>query len=268
MNELQIIEQREVLGKDFKIYGDIENPLFLAKDVAEWIEHSNPSKMITDADLPEEEIVKKMMGTITNSYSALFLTEDGLYEVLMQSRKPIAKKFKAQVKEILRSIRKHGAYMTPAKIEEVLQDPDTIIRLATVLKEEQAKNNTLAVENAKQKQIIGELGRVKDYIDQILSSPGTMAITQIAADYNMSANRLNKILRDEGIQWKVNGQWILYAEHMEKGWTKSNTIPITRTSGKPDTIMHTQWTQRGRLHINEILNRRGIYANADFGRAA
>ena len=94
MKELQVIYNQEVLGQDFKIYGTEENPLFLAKDVANWIEHSNPSKMVKDADLDDAEVARHQLSTLTNSYTALFLTEDGLYEVLMQSRKPIAKQFK------------------------------------------------------------------------------------------------------------------------------------------------------------------------------
>lgn len=110
-NGLQIVEQRELLGKHFKMYGNFENPLFLARDVAEWIEHSNSSKMIKDAELAENEIVKRQISTLTNSYSALFVTEDGLYEILMQSRKPIAKEFKKQVKVILKQIRLTGGYV-------------------------------------------------------------------------------------------------------------------------------------------------------------
>lgn len=133
--ELTIIDERELLGKEFRIYGTFENPLFLAKDVANWIEHSNPSKMLSSID--EEEKT-----TLTISYNGnmttnqLFLTEDGLYEVLMQSRKPIAKEFKKKVKEILKSIRKNGAYMTNEVIEKTLTDPDFLIQLATQLKEE------------------------------------------------------------------------------------------------------------------------------------
>ena len=116
--ELQIINQQEVLGKDFKIYGTKENPLFLAKDVAEWIEHSNPSKMLNTVD--EDEKIT-MVCDVTNSYSTsksrntqqmLFLTEDGLYEVLMQSRKPIAKAFKKEVKKVLKQIRQTGGYVS------------------------------------------------------------------------------------------------------------------------------------------------------------
>ena len=94
--EIQVIDSREVLGKDFKIYGTIEKPLFLAKDVANWIENSNTSQMVRNID--EYEKIKAI-APIYNVYNGqyenqecLFLTEDGLYEVLFQSRKPIAKK--------------------------------------------------------------------------------------------------------------------------------------------------------------------------------
>lgn len=147
MKELTIIKQQEVLGRDFKVYGDFENPLFLAKDIAIYIEYdlSSINKLVDLVD--DSEKVRNIVPTLGGNQEAWFLTEDGLYEILMQSRKPIAKQFKKEVKKILQSIRKHGAYMTPAKIEEVLLNPDTIIQLATALKEEQAKNRTLSVEN-------------------------------------------------------------------------------------------------------------------------
>ena len=90
MSNLQIIEQREVLGKDFKIYGDFENPLFLAKDVAEWIENKNPSQMLDTID-DNEKTLYTIYRVDGSTHKSWFLTEHGLYEVLMQSRKPIAK---------------------------------------------------------------------------------------------------------------------------------------------------------------------------------
>lgn len=131
MKTLQVLEEREVLNQGFKIYGDVENPLFLAKDVAKWIDHSNPTEMLRGVD--EDEKLNSTILSAGQNRTMTFLTEDGLYEVLMQSRKPIAKEFKKQIKVILKSIRKHGAYMTPEKIEQVLLNPDTIIQLATAL---------------------------------------------------------------------------------------------------------------------------------------
>ncbi|MFQ7856829.1 MAG: phage antirepressor KilAC domain-containing protein [Flavonifractor plautii] len=87
----------------------------------------------------------------------------------------------------------------------------------------------------------------------MLSSTGAIATTQIAADYDISAKQLNKILHEEGLQHCVNGQWILYRRHMGKGYTKSETIPITRSDGRTDTRIYTKWTQKGRILIHEIL---------------
>lgn len=115
-NVLAIINEQEVLGKDFKVYGTFEEPLFLAKDVAVWIEHSNPRMMLQKVD--EDEKTKELC-PVNNPYGGYqveeqwFLTEDGLYEVLMQSRKPIAKQFKKEVKKILKALRTGKAELVP-----------------------------------------------------------------------------------------------------------------------------------------------------------
>lgn len=147
MNELKIIEQREVLGKEFKVYGDFENPLFLAKDVAEWIEHSNSTEMLRGIDEAEKlnsTILSAGRGGYQNREVAM-VTEDGLYEILMQSRKPIAKQFKAEVKKILKDIRKHGMYAA----DELLNNPDFLLQVATTLKEERDRNKKLAEDNSR-----------------------------------------------------------------------------------------------------------------------
>lgn len=118
----QVVHQQNVLGNEFKVYGTVEDPLFLAKDVAKWLGHSNTSKMIKDADLDENETEKHQLSTLTNSYSALFLTEDGIYEVLMQSRKPIAKTFKKEVKKILKQIRLTGGTVQTDREAEFIEN--------------------------------------------------------------------------------------------------------------------------------------------------
>lgn len=123
MNELQVIYNQEVLGKDFHIYGTVEEPLFLAKDVAEWIENKNVSQMLNVVD-DDEKLIYTLY--ISGQGRAMwFLTEGGLYEVLFQSRKPIAKQFKKQVKTILKEIRRTGGYIdaraTPQQLEQLQQ---------------------------------------------------------------------------------------------------------------------------------------------------
>ena len=116
-NNLTIIKKENVLGNDFTIYGDIDNPLFLAKDVAEMIEHSNPRMMLKSVDEDEKVCVNNPYA-LKGQQNQWFLTEYGLYEVLMQSRKPIAKEFKSRVKEILRDLRRTGCVITESATTE------------------------------------------------------------------------------------------------------------------------------------------------------
>ncbi|WP_286149544.1 MULTISPECIES: ORF6C domain-containing protein [Bacillota] len=103
-NEIQVLDDRYILGKKVRTYGDIENPLFLARDVAEWIEHSNARMMLKSID-DEEKVCVNNPYASSGQQEQWFLTEDGLYEVLMQSRKPIAKEFKKKVKNMLKDLR-------------------------------------------------------------------------------------------------------------------------------------------------------------------
>ena len=126
--------------------------------------------------------------------------------------------------------------------------------------------NNLKLENSMQKQMIAEFKPVKEYVDTILSSTDTVTVTQIAADYGLSAKALNKILFEEGLIHNVNKQWILYKKHMNKGYTKSETIDVKRADGSAKVVMNTKWTQKGRLKIHEILTAVGIVAEMDRGR--
>ena len=139
MSELKMIDERELLGKQFRVYGNFENPLFLAKDVAEWIEHNKPNELIANVD--DTEKLKAIISRSGQNREMWFLTEDGLYEVLMLSRKPIAKEFKKQVKEILKSIRKNGMYV----VDDLLDNPDLAIQAFTKLKEEREKRKELEI---------------------------------------------------------------------------------------------------------------------------
>ena len=204
------------------------------------------------------------LGVVQKCTTGDFIPENIFYRLAMKAKNAAAEAFQAKIAdEVIPSIRKHGAYMTEQTIDQILSDPDTIIKLATDLKAERAKRKALEAENEQQRQTIKDFEPIKQYVDTILESTGTLTTSQIAADYDLSARTLNKILHEEGVQHNVNGQWILYRKHMGMGYTKSKTIPITRSDGSPDTKMHTQWTQKGRMMIHEILTRRGIKAVMD-----
>ena len=152
--------------------------------------------------------------------------------------------------------------------EEAWNSPEMIMSRALaianknlLMKDEQILK--LTTENQIQAQQIAELKPIKEYVDIILQSTDTVTITQIAADYGLSAKKLNKILNQEKVQHKVNDQWILYSNMMNKGYTKSETIDIERSDGRIESKMYTRWTQKGRLKIHEILTNLGFIANYD-----
>ena len=115
-NPIKVLSETELLGHKFTVYGTAENPLFIAKEVAECIDYAKTSQGYYDVSrmvgtVDEEEKYLRTIFVDGRNYEMWFLTEDGLYEVLMQSRKPIAKAFKKGVKEILKTIRKTGGYI-------------------------------------------------------------------------------------------------------------------------------------------------------------
>lgn len=242
---LQVIDQREVLSKDFKIYGDLDNPLFLAKDVAKWIEHSDNSRMLDSID--DDEKLKRTIFVSGQNRKMWFLTEDGLYEVLMQSRKPIAKKFKKEVKQILKDIRKHGMY---AK-EELLDNPDLLLDVVSKLKEE--RTGRLVAE-----QRVNELQPKADYYDSILNNQGLVTISKISKNYGMSAVKFNQLLHDLGVQFNQSGTWLLYSKHQAKGYTHIEPFDYTDANGNQQVKTRMKWTQKGHIFIYELLKKNGI----------
>ena len=267
-NELTVIEEREILGKRFRVYGDFENLLFLAKDVAEWIDYAKTSngsydvsKMLKTID-EDEKLIRKIFVSGQNR-NMWFLTEDGFYEVCMQSTKPNAKIFKKEVKKILKTIRKTGMYMTDNVWDTITNNPEKLGEVLINYGKVKRELEQLEEENQIQKQLIAEYKPIKEYVDTILSSEDTMTITQIAADYGLSAYELNKTLNEQRVIRKVGGQWILYAEHMNKGYTKSETITVKKKNGTEKVVPNTKWTQKGRLFVHNLLETLGIKANMD-----
>lgn len=270
MNELQIFNNAE-FGQLRTLVKDNET-WFIGRDVAVALGYAKPENAIYTHVDEEDKTTTLIQGNGSNYKSkTTLINESGLYSLVLSSKLPNAKKFKRWVtSEVLPSIRKHGIYATTQTIETMLADPDNAIRMLTALKEERAKRieqekqiKTLTAENQMQAQMISEFKPKVEYVDIILRSTDTVTTTQIAADYGLSAKKLNKILHDEKIQHKVNDQWILYKEQMNKGYTKSETIDITRSDGRVEAKMYTKWTQKGRLKIHEILTQLGFVANFD-----
>ena len=199
MKKLQIIYNQEVLGKDFNIYGTLEKPLFLAKDVAKWIEHSNARMMLNVVDA-EEKICVNNPYALQGQQQQWFLTEDGVYEVLFQSRKPIAKQFKKQVKTILKEIRIKGGYInegaTPQQLEELKQK----INMLTNYK---IKGDTIndvcsatGLRRKTIKQYLFDNDWVEEYNGEISTYDGRYIYIQRRKDVHFTKKGLDKILKD------------------------------------------------------------------------
>ncbi|MNW47241.1 Phage antirepressor protein KilAC domain protein [compost metagenome] len=161
-----------------------------------------------------------------------------------QGRK--ARRYFIEVEKKLKSI------STPSYM---IEDP---VERAKQWIEEAKERKALQTKSLMLEQRVAEYEPKISYLDRILQSKGTVTITQIAKDYGMSGQQLNQILHEEKVQYKQNKQWLLYRNHHDKGYTKSETIDITRSNGDPDVTMNTRWTQKGRLFIHEILTKRGI----------
>ena len=250
MNEMQVFNYKSSQVRTVEINNE---PWFVLKDVCAVLDLGSAHKVSERLDEDERNHIP-LTDSLGRKQETTIINESGLYNVILRSDKPEAKPFRKWVtSEVLPSIRKTGSYALPK---------DYPAALRALADAEEAKLRLLA-ENQQQAQVIADFEPIRQYVDTILESKGTMATSQIAADYGLTAQKLNKILHDGGIQRNVNGQWLLYAKHMGRGYTKSKTIQIIRSDGRPDTIMQTQWTQKGRLMIHEILTARGIEAVMD-----
>ena len=245
--EMKIIDERKLFNRSFKIYGTIDEPLFLAKDIANMIEYSdgNPSSMCA---LIDKEEIKKVFCSIINrknpvesmgETNRLFVTEEGLYEILFLSRKPIAKEFKKQVKIILKEIRKNGGYIATNENES---DEDII-----------AKALILA-----QRTIDRKDKMIKSLESEIIESKPMIAIAEAVTESSdnwdmglfakvidlkdMGKNNLFKYLRENKIFMENNEPYATHIKYFKvvpvTKYNKFGSIVVPKTLIKPEGIKY------------------------------
>ena len=265
MNELQVINDerfqifsKENLGSVRTIFANNE-VWFCAKDVCGILEIKNVTQAVKRLD--EDE---RSMFNIGRQGNTNFINESGLYTLILRSDKKEAKPFRKWItSEVIPAIRKTGMYMTDNVWDTITNNPEKLGEVLINYGKVKRELEQLEEENQIQKQLIAEYKPIKEYVDTILSSEDTMTTTQIAADYGFSAYELNKTLNEQRVVRKVGGQWILYIEYMNKGYTKSETMTVKKKDGTDKVVANTKWTQKGRLFIHNLLENLGIKANMD-----
>ena len=258
MNEVKIINKSTFLDKEIDVWGSVEQPLFRAKDVVDWLRVKNVSMVIDRVD--EEERVKFNLGR--NGGDTWFLTVDGLYEVLMQSRKPIAKQFKKGVKAILHEIRTKGGYIATQQNDT----PEMIMARALKVADETIKRNEQRVRELEaqteqqattiglqQKELTVAAPKVK-YYDETLASTDCLTTTQVADDLGISARALNQQLANAGIQYYQSKSWHLKGKYREWNLASTRTYNYIKGDGSTGTNINLVWNQRGKRFILALYN--------------
>lgn len=258
MNEISIIHKEVILGQEIDVWGTFEEPYFRASDVAAWLGFKNISTSLKCLD--PEELTKFNLGS--RQGETWFLTEDGLYDFLMQSRKPAAKQFKKGVKAILKELRKTGAYIV-AKPEDTEEDiiargliaaKAALERKEQQLKELQAANEQQAATIGTQEKQLAKAAPKVEYYDQTLAAVNCITPTQIGNDLGISARALNQKLAEIGVIYKQSGQWIFKGKYKE--WNLGNSRTFNRILPDGRVIANTNlvWNQRGKRFILALFN--------------
>lgn len=216
---------------------------FCGKDIATVLGYQNTRKALNDhcCGVTNRYPITDSLGRIQE---AQFITEGDLYRLVAASKLPAAEAFEAWVfDEVLPSIRRLGVYA----IDDLLASDELLEQALTVLRRER-------LARLEAEQALAEAKPKISYHDLVLNSRSLLTVTEIAKDYGLSAKKLNRILRESGIQFQQSGRWFLYKKYAEQGFTQSKTHEYD--FGRTRT--HMYWTQKGRLFIYETLKKQGI----------
>ena len=239
MNEIQIFQNSE-FGAIRTLSNEQGEPMFCLKDVCEAL------------GLQTKQVVRRLMDDVFSKHpivdnlgrtqQATFVNEDGLYDTILESRKPQAKQFRKWVTgEVLPSIRKQGGYMMarPDESDEVIMARALQIMQTTLQRRDEQ---------------IAKLQPRADYADQVLDSISCITTTQLAKELDMTAQELNRLLCEMRIQYWQSGQYLLYADYARQGYAKNRTHSHKSLNGNLHTHTYLVWTERGRDFIHRLIN--------------
>jgi len=245
----------ELLFEDDKVY-------FPATECAKMLGYTNPRKAIRD-HCPHG--TKRSVGVQTGlqadgtkvmqNIELKYIPEGDLYRLIIRSKLPSVEKFEQWVfDEVLPTIRKYGVYATGSVLEQMTASPEFAIRLFEEIKAEQDKRKDIEKENRHNRGMLALMECKLSYYDKILTSKSSIPVSKIAKDYGMTAVSFNRMLHNIGIQYPLSDTWLLYSNYADQGYTQSYTYYVSDTK----TVVHTHWTQKGRLFLCNFLKAKGL----------
>lgn len=226
-------------------------PWFVAKDIADVLGYKNPHDAI-------RKFCKGVRDSRTPSEGGLqtikIISEPDMYRLIIKSNLPAAEEFeKWIVEDVLPSIRKHGAYMTEQKVEDIMNDPDQMIKLLTNLKNERAKRRDVEMIVEMQANSLKISGPKVDFYDSVMNSDDVMVINGIANELGYSAVTLNRKLKQLGVIYRQGDRWLIYSKHNGMDYTRTKTYTYVGSDGKVRTNVQLVWTQKGREFIHRLI---------------
>ena len=243
MNEvLKVIDKTKILGKDVNLYCSIEEPLFEASEVADWLGVQNVSQMLKQAEIDESEKGIFLKYTLGGNQKTLFITEDAMYEVLMRSRKKEAKPFRKEIKKYLKSIRLTGAAIPIGDEKKMVSH-----YFSSLSQETQGVIVNELIEKNKE---------LQQFYDDLMNTEGLMSINDVAKEVKMGAYTLFAYLRGKQVLFynnqKIN---IPYERFCKEGKFVVKESPCSDGQYRPATYA----TKKGLEYIRKILRKDGYY---------
>lgn len=237
---LTIIQETEILGKNIKLYGTIKNPYFVAKDVAEWLGERDGYTVARKVSAEEKDT--QIVCTLGGNQKTTVLTEDGLYEACMLSKKEIAKPLKKEIKQYLKSIRLTGAAISQGREQDMVNYYFS------------------GLSSNLQGQIVNELLKknkeLQKFYDDLINSEGLMQINTVAKELEIGEYTLFAYLRRKKIFFydkdKVN---IPYERFRKEGKFVVKETPCH--DGQMRSVTYA--TKKGLDYIRKLLHKDGYY---------
>lgn len=260
--EITVFNVINILNRNFTIYGCERNPLFLARDIAEVIDYTKDSRgrynvnMMLKTVPDEEKLVSTLLvpginGGPSQRRKVWLVTENGLYTVLMQSRKPLAIQFQEEVKKILWTLRRTGIYANPDTIGFYLEEPDELYTLIDEFKLIEEERDCY------KRQVLDMQGKV-EYYDRVMTSSERTYTMQDLCDQlglTLSYKEMYKFLCDNKYMYRSPDKKKLYFYHEHDKARYTVTVQYTKENpktGKTMVINKRRWTEAGKHWIWSI----------------